>query len=78
MLFINDLPETITKSFAGLFRDDTPVAKEINNESDCVDLQEDLDKVFEWTQQWVMTVSNKRKLIVNNYNMNNMVPVQCL
>lgn len=88
LIFINDLPESITKSFTGLFCDDTLVAKEITNENDAVDLQEDLDKIFGWTQQWgmsfntvkcvVMTVSNKQKLIVNNYHMNSMLPTQCL
>ena len=70
LIFINDLPESVTKSFTGLFCDDTLVAKEISNENDTVYLQEDLDKIFEWTQQWgmtfntvkcvVMTVSNKQ------------------
>ena len=88
LIFINDLPESITKSFTGLFCDDTLVAKEITKENDAVDLQEDLDKIFGWTQQWgmsfntvkcvVMTVSNKQKLIVNNYHMNSMLPTQCL
>ena len=30
LIFINDLPETVTKSFTGVFCDDTLLAKEIN------------------------------------------------
>lgn len=88
LLFINDLPQSITESFSGLFCDDTLVAKDIKSEEDCILLQNDIDKVNEWTNLWgmsfntvkcvVMSVTNKRKPLVNNYHFNNMFPVQCL
>ena len=88
LIFINDLPESVTESFTGLFCDDTLLAKEICNENDTAVLQHDLDKVVEWTNQWgmkfnalkcvVMSVSNKRNVLKNNYHFNTMLPVQCL
>ena len=79
LIFINDLPESVKNSFAGIFCDDTLLAKEINNESDALELQNDLDNVFEWTKLWNMkfntlkcvhmTVTNKRKPFDNKYHL---------
>ena len=73
LIFINDLPQSVTSSFAGLFCDDTLVAKNITSEEDCVLLQNDIDKVNEWTHLWgmrfntvkcvVMSVTTKLKVI---------------
>ena len=48
LVFINDLPQSITKSFTGLFCDDTLLAKEILTEEE---LQNDLNNVLEWTEK---------------------------
>ena len=82
LIFINDLPSSVTESFTGVFCDDTLIAKEIKNQDDAKDLQKDLDKVYEWTQIWGMkfntvkcvhmTVSNKRKDIDTKYFIQNM------
>ena len=74
LIFINDLPVSVTESFTGVFCDDTIIAKEICNENDAQILQNDLDKVYEWTKMWGMqfntvkcvqiTVTNKRKPII--------------
>ena len=81
LVFINDLPQSITKSFTGLFCDDTLLAKEILTEKDTEELQNDLNNVLEWTEKWgmkfntvkcnQMTISNKRKLIYNQYYLGN-------
>ena len=39
LIFINDLPESVKKSFTGLFCDDTLIAKEIHNNNDTAELQ---------------------------------------
>ena len=88
LIFINDLPETVIQSFSGLFCDDTLLCKEITCDNDAVELQNDLNNVYEWAEKWgmkfnasksiVMTVSNKRKPLDNTYYFNNMLPVQCL
>ena len=61
------------------------MAKEISDENDAKNLQNDLDKVVDWTRQWgmkfntlkcvVMTVGNKWKKLQNNYHFDTMVPV---
>jgi len=81
LIFINDLPETVSGSFTGIFCDDTLIAKEIHNESDSEQLQNDLDSVAKWTQIWgmkfnvvkcvIMTVTNKRIPIIKNYFLQN-------
>ena len=83
LIFINDLPDSITDSFSGLFCDDTLVAKEILSTTDSETLQTDLNKVFEWTQKWgmsfntvkctVMTVSNNKKTLQYNYHLDNSI-----
>ena len=77
LVFINDLPELVKKSFTGVFCDDTIIAKEISNEQDSNELQNDLNKVLEWSKIWgmkfntdkcvQMTVTNKRNPISNQY-----------
>ena len=81
LIFINDLPSSVTQSFTGIFCDDTLLAKEINNQDDTTALQNDLTNVFEWTQTWgmrfntvkcvQMTVTNRRSPITNTYFLNN-------
>ena len=50
LIFINDLPESITNSITGIFCDDTLIAKEITNERDTLQLQRDLDSVVKWSE----------------------------
>ena len=81
LIFINDLPLLVTKSFTGVFCDDTLIAKEITQQSDAMELQNDLNSILEWTKKWgmkfntvkcvQMTVSNKKKQILNNYFLDN-------
>ena len=85
LIFINDLPESVTDSFSGLFCDDTLIAKQISTTHDSDALQSDLNKVLRWTQMWgmsfntvkcvVMTITNKsdRKTLKSNYSINNIV-----
>ena len=77
LVFINDLPQSITNSFCGLFCDDTLLAKEILSDNDANELQNDLNNVLSWTELWgmdfntvkcvQMTISNKKKLQDNQY-----------
>ena len=64
-----------------MFCDDTLIAKEIDQENDDVELQNDLNNIYEWTKLWgmkfntdkcvIMSVTNKRKNLHNNYYINN-------
>ena len=61
--------------------DDTLIAKEIEQKSDAFELKNNLNNILEWTKLWgmnfntdkcvYMTVTNKRKFIIYNYNINN-------
>ena len=81
LIFINDLPTSITDSFFGIFCDDTLIAREItSNNSDANSLQNDLSAIEEWSSIWgmkfntdkcvVMSVTNKKTLPLNNYFLN--------
>ena len=81
LIFINDLPESVTSSFTGVFCDDTLIAKEICDTSDIEHLQADLNSVLKWTKLWgmkfntlkcvTMTVTNKRNPITSTYFLGN-------
>ena len=51
VIFINDLP-TVIESVAKIFADDTKVYGRVNNESDMKLLQDDIDKIWDWSFKW--------------------------
>ncbi len=53
VLFINDLPETVS-SEVFLFADDTKIFKVIKGKEDQKRLQEDLDALNEWSEKWLL------------------------
>ena len=53
LLFINDLPQAIsTTTSIVLFADDAKCSRVISSRDDYQGLQQDLDKLFEWTERW--------------------------
>jgi len=54
LLYINDLPTSLS-SIARLFADDTLAHKTISSTRDQEVLQEDLDRLAEWEQTWMMS-----------------------
>ena len=69
VIYINDLPECVEAN-TYLFADDTKIFREIKTEEDRKHLQDDLDKLQQWSDTWllkfhpnkckVMSISNKR------------------
>ena len=53
MLYINDLPDDI-QSEVFLFADDTKVFRRIENKEDIDTLQEDLNRLSEWSSKWLI------------------------
>ena len=53
VIFINDLPDCVT-SDAYLFADDTKIFRVIANEEDRGELQKDLDRLDEWSKDWLL------------------------
>ena len=77
LIYINDLPARVS-STACLFADDCLLYRTINTEKDSRALQEDLDHLQEWEQDWQMMfnpdkcemirITNKRKVITGSYS----------
>jgi hypothetical protein len=53
VIYINELPK-IVKSTTYLFADDTKIFRSINSPEDTKILQEDLDKLQEWSNTWLL------------------------
>ena len=51
VLFINDLPEIFQSSRCKIFEDDTKIISELNIDGTS-NLQNEIDKVIDWTQNW--------------------------
>ena len=76
IFYINDLQDRM-RSTVRLFADDTIAYLTITSEDDAEHLQEDLDKLAQWGEDWFMqfhpakctvhTVTNKRNPIVTEY-----------
>jgi hypothetical protein len=76
LVYINDLPGRVS-STARLFADDCLLYRTISSEEDSIALQQDLDRLQEWEQDWLMMfnpdkcemirITNKRKVITWSY-----------
>ena len=53
VIFINDPPDVMKQSVQ-MFADDTKMWSKISNLQDCVYLQEDIDKLQEWSKNWLV------------------------
>ncbi len=53
VIFINDLPD-IVASEVFLYADDTKIFNKVKDSSDVKDLQEDLEKLTEWSNEWLL------------------------
>ena len=49
LLFINDMPNAVSSARIAMFADDSKCYKIIGQESDFVNLQQDLDALFAWS-----------------------------
>ena len=71
-IYINNMPSTAS-SIIGLFADDRSICRSIRNIDNCKILQEELQKLVQWEQSWLMEfhpdkcrvlrITNKRKII---------------
>ena len=82
LIYVNDLVDGIG-SYASLFADDVKIMKRIERREDCMMLQDDLNKIFEWSQCWkiefntrkckVLRIGKCTKRIKAEYKMGNAV-----
>jgi hypothetical protein len=76
LVYINDMPG-YARSQTCLFADDCLMYRKVSSTSDCTQLQEDLDNLIQWEQQWqmqfnpdkceVLTITEKRKPLHHDY-----------
>ena len=69
IIYINDLPEEISSNIK-IFADDTKIFKALEIQSDKDQLQNDLDKLIEWSNKWQLPF-NVTKCKVMHYGNNN-------
>lgn len=77
LVYINDLPESV-KAKTRLFADDCLLYSVIRTAADAKALQDDLDKLQEWEEKWLMKfnpskcetirLTNKKKIVDYTYN----------
>ena len=79
LLFIKDLPNYLQeKSTVRLFADDAVLYRQINNDTDATLLQQDLDSLLQWENDWgmsfhpskcqVMRITTKKAVRETSYN----------
>ena len=76
LAYINNMPEGI-QSTVKLFADDSLLYRKISSKRNCVELQQDLDRLQEWEKKWqmafnaekceVLCISNKKHPLQHNY-----------
>ena len=59
VIFINDLPE-VTHSMAQMFADDTKVYTEVNDIGAKEQLQNDIDNLVNWSNNWQLRFNAKK------------------
>ncbi len=59
VLFINDLPDVVT-STVQIFTDDTKICRTVNDIGDRILLQEDLNRLHQWSTKWQLKFNAKK------------------
>ena len=65
LLYVNDLPDALSNSTSiALFADDAICSRVVRNSDDCTALQQDLNSVSIWSQDWGLSFNkNKREVL---------------
>ena len=58
LVYINDFTEGVS-SYISLFADDAKLLRKIRNHKDCEELQNDINKIYEWSMIWEMEFNAK-------------------
>ena len=72
LVFINDIDSALNLDLASIFKfaDDTKVLRVVNNDEDRAGLQQDINNLFAWSQEWQM-LFNGDKCKVIHFGRNN-------
>ena len=67
LIFVNDIPDSVTSSATFLFADDTKCLKTTTCSSECVSLQRDLHYLSSWSQKWKLPF-NEHKCVLLRFS----------
>ena len=74
LIFINDLEGEALDAILSFFADDSRVGMEISNEGDTVKLQQDLDRVLQWSTRNNMVLNeDKYELMVHHHQRGSLI-----
>ncbi len=59
VLFINDLPDVVI-GMVQIFSDDTKISRTVNDIGDRILLQEDLNRLHQWSTKWQLKFNAKK------------------
>ena len=68
LVFINDLPDSTKFSNIHLFADDTKCSHAIKLPEDVTELQEDIDSLYRWSDQWSLPFNESKFVHMNFYS----------
>ena len=68
LLYINDIGDNLNHSTIQLFADDCLLYKTISNQDDADRLQDDLEKLQEWTGNWQMKFQAKKCYLLSMHS----------
>ena len=63
LVYINDMPEGVT-GYMNMFADDAKIMRRVRNMEECNKLQEDLDKIYEWSKTWQMEFNINKSCVM--------------
>jgi hypothetical protein len=64
LVYSADLPSVIEHCKISMYADDTKVFRSIYDETDCIQLQNDLDNISNWAQLWQMTLNPEKTKVL--------------
>ena len=64
LIFVNDLPMSVSSSHLLLFADDTKCLKQIDNSEDCSALQQDLHNLTQWSEYWNLHFNDSKCVLL--------------
>jgi hypothetical protein len=76
LLYINDIGNDITSKIR-LFADDSLLYLAISTKDDCKRLQQDLDRMVNWTKTWQMSVKGFTKIQYEHIDLLVVVKISC-
>lgn len=65
VIFINDLPSRVKNSICKLYADDNKLISEIKDLADCLKMQEDIDELVKWSEEWLLGFNTEKCKIMH-------------